>query len=115
MWMNDLMWWTMVGIALYLAVRVVFDARDSWLRAEGGDIRKGTEAWTEGLISSHHLQPDHYYLFVWDMRCISQAMGMKISRMLSEKGIDNAFVRHRPGNPPIVYDLKRPEVPVKGI
>lgn len=62
----------------------------------------------EGLLHAKHLQPGHYYLFVYDMRSISKSMCMDLSRMLHKKGIDSGFLRVR-GTPPMIYDLKRPE------
>lgn len=106
MW-SDILWWLAVAAAIYVTIRVFMD-----YRPPPGTLRDDQ---VEGLLHARHLQPDHYYLFVWDMRCISQAMAMKVSRMLHEKGIDSSFIRQRPGTPPVVYDLKRPEDPVKGI
>jgi len=68
----------------------------------------------EALIYSKHLQKDHYYLFVWDARGISQQKANDFSNMLKMKGFDTGFMRTR-GIPPVVYDLKRPEEPVEGI
>ena len=111
MW-NDILWWVMVAVALFLSVRVLFDARNTWLRTQGGTLR---DAQLEGLIAAHHLQKNHFYLFVWDIRTISQARANDLRCMLHAKGIESGCMRVRPGTPPIVYDLKRPEEPVKGI
>lgn len=68
----------------------------------------------EGLLHAQHLQPGHYYLFIYDIRSCSLAMATDVSRLLQNKGIDNSFLRTR-GIPPIVYDLKRPDEPVKEV
>jgi len=112
MWMNsipwnEIMWWGAVSIAIYLMLRL-FQNVDRAAKTLRDDQ-------LEGLIAAHHLQKDHFYLFVWDMRTISQARANDLRNMLHARGIDSGCMRMRPGTPPICYDLKRPEDPVKGI
>lgn len=109
MW-SDILFWTMVGVGVIIVVRALIEffvdvAPDATLRDEQ----------LEALIYAKHLQKDHFYLFVWDIRLLSQARCNDVRMMLAAKGIDSGFVRMRPGTPPVVYDLKRPEEPVKGI
>lgn len=72
------------------------------------------DAHLEGLLHAMHLQPGHYYLFIYECHAVSQFTARALSNQLGNKGIDNGFLRIR-GIPPVVYDLKRPEDPVKGI
>ncbi len=105
MW-SDILFWTMVGVAVILTIRVLADLLGT------PDTTTLRDDQLEGLLASQHLQKGHYYLFVWDMRTISQARARDLSRMLSCRGIENGFLRTR-GIPPVVYDLKRPEDPTE--
>ena len=106
MW-SDIFWWSVVGVAVILVVRTMAD-----LFANPAALPRDDQL--EALIAAKHLQPGHYYLFIWDIRSMTYKMAADISVMLKMYGIDNSFVRTRPGMPPVVYDLKRPEQPVKG-
>ncbi len=108
MW-NDILWWSMVGVAVIMAIRVMADLFGTPPKVNLRDDH------LEALITAKHLQPDHFYLFVWDMRLLSQARCNDVRMMLAAKGIDSGFVRMRPGSPPVVYDLKRPEEPVEEV
>ena len=105
MW-NDILWWGTVAVVLYTLYRV-FDGEPTFKKTFGDDQ-------LEALIVAKHLQPGHYYLFVWDVHSISNKMAQDISVMVKMYGIDNGFVRTR-GIPPVVYDLKRPEEPMEEV
>lgn len=106
MW-SDILWWLAVAAAIYVTIRVLMDYRPPPETLRDGDL--------EGLLHARHLLPGHFYLFVWDIRAMSHSKCVEVMEMLKREGIESAFVRHRPGVPPVVYDLKQPEDPVKGI
>ena len=105
MW-SDILFWVAIISVLVVLWRVF--TSDTISRATLSDDH------LEALISTEHLQPGHYYLFVWAAHSISNNMAQDISVMLKMYGIDNGFVRTR-GIPPVVYDLKRPEEPMEEV
>ncbi len=106
MW-SDIMWWVAVAVAIYLMVRLFqnVDRAAVSLREEQ----------VEGIIAAHRLEKGPFYLFVWDIRTISMARANDLRCMLHARGIDSGCMRVRPGTPPLVYDLKQPVDPMKGI
>ncbi len=105
MW-SDILWWSGLAIALYLAVRMIINVDNAAKSLRDEQI--------EGIIAAHRLEPGPFYLFVWDIRTISMARANDLRCMLHARGIDSGCMRIRPGTPPLVYDLKQPVDPMKG-
>ncbi len=102
MW-SDILFWSMVGIGVYMVWKTL------------GEMANPTPPeLPEGTFDVCDLKPGHFYLFIYDVRTMSHAMSHKVQAMLTERGIENSFMRVR-GIPPVVYDLKRPEAPVEGV
>lgn len=104
MW-SEIIWWITVSAAIYVTIRTFMDYRSP------GTLR---DEQIEGIIAAHRLEKGPFYLFVWDMRTISQARANDLRCMLHARGIDSGCMRVRPGTPPLVYDLKQPVDPMKG-